>query len=75
MTHVYKYNMQIYSAYCAYGMLLFQQEEKYVQKVALQTSLLISDNLAGISPVPAGTGINLQIPAGTKFRYISNKII
>ena len=30
----------------------------------LQTDLLMSDSLAGISAVPAGTGINLQVPAG-----------
>ena len=31
----------------------------------LQTSLLMSDNLAGILPLTAGTGIDLQIPATT----------
>ena len=40
----------------------------------LQKSLLMSDNLDGILPVPARTGINLQIPAGIsaalEFRYI-----
>ena len=51
--------------------ILFQQEEKLAWfriaqkkvKVVLQTSLLMSENLAEILPVPSGTVINLQTQA------------